>query len=202
MNKIIERKKKKVTEKKRIGVLTVICKLLFIYNQNLNAYAKITGIRLIQSGLTKRMIEELSLTYDSVTYKTIQTIFERFAAESETRVNAWSQEVIHCGDNLDIRKAVRHELAGRSGHELHLYNNMLFKHRVDVSNLSDEPPTPPHSDKVDFSLFLPCVKEQTDLKEHLQATINLVVSPSAASTSTHTYSAEMKQKTHKVSNYD
>lgn len=86
----------------------------------MNAYAKVTGTRLIQSGLTKRMVEGLSFIV-SVTYKTIQSLFERLASEAETRVNAWSKEVSHCGDNRNIRKAVRHELAGRSGHELHMY---------------------------------------------------------------------------------
>lgn len=199
-NNNIKRKGQVASERKKTGVLTVICKLLFIYNQNLNAYAKVSGIRLLNSGVTKRMLQQLSQTYDSVTYNTTQSLFQRFAEEAELRVNVWNKDVVHCGDNVDIRKTARHALAGKStcSYDFHTYNNMLFKLRVDISSLSDPPPTPPDAQTVDYGKFLPSVEDQSTIKELLTQTVNSIISDTPSPPQFHEYSPEML-KTEKVS---
>lgn len=187
----------------------MLLKYCNIYNDKLNAYQKLCGIRLLRGGVTKRLLNEFNATYDTVNYKTVNVILDRFASQASAELEKWKGlDVVHCGDNVDVRKKARYELAGKSGHDIHMYNNMLYKARTPTSNLSDIPPVPPAIRDVDYTKFIPDELEKQqlldalspiiaqswcaidDLKSHAEPLT--VISP-------HAYSAEMKQKTEKVS---
>lgn len=197
-----------VTKRKSIGLVTVICKLLFIYNQKLNAYQKICGIRFLRAGVTKRMLTQLNRLYDSVSYQSVNSLLDSFAIEAENDFSNWTCDVVHCGDNVDVRKKARHELMGRSVYDFHMFNNLMYKVRIMCDNLSDIPPSVPPIDQVDMTQFLPNDEEVTELHKKLSWIIlhlwnGLSNNPLKAQSPlmhTHNFSAEMRLKTEKVIN--
>ena len=205
------RKKRKWSDQKQSGMLTAVCKLLNIYNCHLNAYAKITGLRLKRSGLTKRMLNELNKTYDSVSYMTIMRLLDSYSDKAMERVTNWKDDnVHHCGDNVDVYLKSRHELQGHSSLDLHMYNNILYKHRTLLDHLSDVPPEVPPIEEIGLSQFIVNSSEQQSLMLHFERQIakswNSVdqlhefVSELAADRP-HSHSPEMKLKTEKVGVY-
>ena len=63
-------RKQKFSKQKHLGSVTAICKILHIYNQNLNGLSKINGLRMSRAGMTKRSIREFNQSYDTVSYQT------------------------------------------------------------------------------------------------------------------------------------
>lgn len=155
-------------------------------------------MRLYQSGASKSLIAELNKSYDTISYPTVLRLFDKFASESDTAVNQWYSDVIHCGDNVDIRMEARHELEGKSSYDFHMYNNMLFKPRIDLSQYSDRPPVVPDPEAVDYGTFLPSETDQSLTKEKLVSCVMAVLGNDKL-LPIHEFSAEMKLKTEKVS---
>lgn len=201
----------KFSKQKRIGLLTVICKILNICNVQLNALAKINGLRLQRAGVTKRMILELNKTYDSVSYPTLNRLLDNYGDETVKRVAKWTNDnVHHGGDNVDINLKARHELQGRSRIDLHMYNNLLYRPRINVDHLPDVPPSVPDQSNISLSQFIPNDKEQDQFLGKLKHQIMLSWTKvdavkdclkSYPADDTHLYSAEMKTKTEKVSGH-
>lgn len=189
---------------KRVPLTTVYCKIANIRNQNLNAYQKLTGLDLRASSTTKSMIQRASKMHDSVSYSTLTKILDEYATETKKMIASWKDEVtIHCGDNLDVRTQKRYEGGGTSVHELHLYNNMLYKARTCVEDLSDIKPDPIDITTVDYSQFLLSKSEENHLLDHMNFHIRNVwkehLSPSVvAPVPLHSNSEYSNKKTEKV----
>ena len=140
-----------------------MCKIAHIYNAYLNAYQKLFGLSLRTSGTSKRSINKYSQLYDSVCYNTLTSLLDNFGEQSKILMANWANEtVIHVGDNLDIRAQVRYEGQGVSYHELHLYNNMVYKSRIDVNELSDDLPEV-QLDEIDYSQFILNADEEREM---------------------------------------
>lgn len=203
---VSQRKQRPLSPEKRTAVITILCKIIYTHNQNLNAYQKLYGLTLRTSGATKRSIGKLSFLYDTVSYTTLTKILDTFAAESKKMMKSWEKEtVIHCGDNLDFRTAKRHEGGGSSFHEAHLYNNMLYKSRINVNDMSNTPPPAVEIETVDYGQFLLDASEEQQLLQHMmyhiKASWNSLVSTSVVSEKPcHKYEASARKKTEKVFN--
>ena len=204
-------RKEMLPEEKKIAVVTVICKIINIFNQKMNALQKITGLRLRQGGCSKRVINEFNKTFDSVSYPTILSILDKYSKDADVDIAKWQHEdVIHVGDNVDVRKSARHELGGVSHHDIHMYNNMLYKARINTSSLSDVPPAlPSHAEEVDLTQFIPNAEEQLQLIARLSSLVGKTWGFISALSSQvehlnslpqSKYSAEMAQKSEKVMN--
>ena len=201
-------RKRKFSKQKHLGLVTVICKILNIYKQNLNGLSKINGLRMSRAGMTKRSIREFNQTYDTVSYQTINRVLDSFAKKSVARVRTWKGlNVSHCGDNVDKRIKKRHEMEGKSNLDLHMYNNALYKPRIMVDNLSDEPPTVPDVNDIDLSQFIVNTDEGARLKELAEIMIAQTwskierlkdLAAPFSSDTPHEFSAEMKLKSEKV----
>lgn len=76
---------------------------------------------------------------------------------------------------------------------------MLFKPRIDVSQLSDVPPVPPEPNDVNYGTFMPSADEQRTIKQMLSRCVQLSLGKEKCPPHTHEFSAEMKLKTEKVS---
>ena len=199
---------KELSKQKRFGLLTGLCKILNIYNDKLNAYAKINGLRLKRAGVTKRMLRELNLTFDSVSYPTILRLLDRYSDEAMQRINNWQGENLHhCGDNVDVLLKARYELQGKSTTDLHMYNNMLYRPRINLDHLSDVPPTVPELQAIPLSQFILNSAEQRLLLENLEHQVAMTWGKmdklsdplrDLAVDKTHLYSQEMKCVTEKV----
>lgn len=99
------------------------------------------GLVLRSSHTTKRVINKLCKLYDSVSYQLIKNILKEYAKENGTLMKEWAdQEVVQCGDNLDVRSSVRFEGNGQSYHDIHMYNNIIYKSPIPTSELSDDIP--------------------------------------------------------------
>lgn len=112
------------------------------------------------------------------------------------------EEVVHCGDNLDIRSKVRFEVDGVSCHDVHLYNNMVYKSRVPVSHLSDEIPIV-DLQQIDYSVFLLSSSEEEEIlnlfKYHIMNSWNTMLGGNLkVDEPFNKYSSEMKNKSEKV----
>ena len=200
--------KRKPSSRKRIALVTVICKLCNIYNKHLNALAKINGLRLKRAGLTKQMITELNHTFDCISYQAINNLLDRYAELSSMRISKWEGENLrHCGDYVDIRIRARHELGGRSGLDLHMYNNLLYRSRINVENLPDQPPAVPSVEEVSLNQFIPNREEQNTMLKKLEPQVAKIWADvqelessveSLAKDDHHAYMPQMKCKTEKV----
>lgn len=123
------------------AMVTAISKILNIRNQELNAIAKVNGLRLRLKGVPKRTLNILNATYDSVGYKTTTTLLDRYAEKVPDLAAAWNDAyVTHVGDNVDVRSVRRYESSEGSVNDLHLYNNILLRSRLNLDGLSDQPP--------------------------------------------------------------
>ena len=204
INKSVQGKKKKLTQAKQTGLLTVLNKLVYIRNQNLNAYQKINGLMLYTSKATKTSIVKYSKLYDSVSYTTIRSMLKLASQKSKDLMKLWKNTpVVHCGDNLDIRTKARLEHDGVSYHEAHLYNNIVYKCRIPTDHLDDTVPEPILPDDVDYNQFLLNGAEQ----QHLQNILTYHVRKSWEKTLVlkhqipeleNKYSQQMTSKTEKV----
>lgn len=172
----------------------------------MNAYQKICGIRLMRAGLTKNMITQHSKLYDTVSYPTIQHILDTYATQSEHDLLQWPSDVIHCGDNIDVRKKARHELAGRSSYDFHMYNNIVYKPRILLSHLNDTVPVIPPLEDIDLNQFIPNADEERQLVAKYRGILlnawngiqgNPYEAPSPLR-ETHQFTGEMRQVTEKV----
>ena len=153
---------KQMSDSKKRGLISVMCKIMNIRNQNLNAYQKVNGLSLLTSGTSKRAIGRLSQLYDTVSYSTLSGILDICAEKSKRLMAEWAAEtVIQAGDNLDIRSQARFENEGVSFHDIHLYNNLLYKSRIPVHHLSDDIPDV-CLDDVDYGSFI--LNEEEDKK--------------------------------------
>ena len=173
--------------------------------QELNAYQKLHGLCLRTSGTSKKTINKLSELHDCVSYTTLTNILNSYSEESKKLMAQWSDTpIVHCGDNLDVRSRARFEGGKVSYHDIHMYNNIVFKARVPVQDLSDDIPTVDVS-KIDYNQFLLDKSEQQSLldlmksqiKESWRAHISDTVTVSFPA---NKYAAEMKLKTEKVIN--
>ena len=169
----------------------------------MNAYQKLYGLSLRTSGATKSMINKASLLYDSVSYSTLTQILDCFADQSKVIMLSWRNEtVIHCGDNLDYRSSKRHESGGTSFHQVHLYNNMLYKSRINVDGLDRNEPSVNLQD-MDYSQFLLNKEEEEILLQNMayhiadswKATVSDTISLQQPS---HAYPDEATRVTEKV----
>ena len=198
--------KKRLTMEKEIAITTVLCKIANIRNCNLNAYQKMYDFCLRSSSTCKRTINKLSKLYDSVSYSTLTNLLDEFSNEARDNISKWADETtIHAGDNLDIRSKVRFESSGLSYHDVHLYYNMLYKARICVDHLSDEPKPSFDVATTDYSQFLPSKDEQETLLKLMEYQILSVwkeVDPAMEDVVIeepfNEWNAEMKSKTEKV----
>lgn len=88
-------------------------------------------------------MEEFSQTRDSCAYVTISRELDRFAAATDTKVEELKRQkvgLIHCGDNVDVRKKLRHEGDGKSVYDIHMYNNLVYNPRIPTAHLSQSFP--------------------------------------------------------------
>ena len=187
----------------------MIFKLLYIYNKDLNAYQKYVACDINGADSPKGLSLNL-IRHMTVSYETVNALLDSFAAESMNALSNWrEQDVVHCGDNVDIRKKARYELAGRSGVDLHMYNNILYKTRVNVDTLSDIPPSVPSADEVDYSQFILDAEANKTLMGQLKPLVARSWSmsqdkdehlKSCTSLPPHEYAAEMKLKSERVRN--
>lgn len=115
-----------------------MCKIANIFNVRPNAYHKLMGLWLKTSGTSKKQLTNSQLQ-DSVAYSTLTVILAKYGSESQRLMSQWAgEDVLQCGDNLDIRSRVRFEGAGSGYHDIHLYNNMVYKSRVSVAELNNK----------------------------------------------------------------
>lgn len=151
------------------------------------------------------MINKASQLHDSASYTTLTGLLDTFADISKRMMKEWEGETtIQAGDNLDCRTAKRNESGGVSYHEAHLYNNMIYKSRIDVEHLSDVTPPPPDLQSTDYGQFLLNDNEEGTLLEHMlfhvisswKQTIFTAAAPPPPPSVTYPDSA--KQKTEKV----
>ena len=190
-------------QRKKAAVVTVLCKICNIYSVNLNAYQKFFGLCLRTSGTSKKTIHKLSQLYDSVCYTTLTNILNDYSNESKDLMRKWANTpVLHCGDNLDIRSRARFEGGGVSYHDIHLYNNMLFKSRIPIDNLSDVIPAVDLPD-INYNQFILSEEEEQSLSQlmksvtketwqsHISNSISVTYPPNK-------YASQMKLKTEKV----
>lgn len=167
----VEKNDQPASASKKTAVTTVLCKLACIYNMNLNAYQKQVGLTLRSSRLTKTSINRFSRLYDSVSYKTMTKMLRQYSKDTNELMKEWEkEEVIHCGDNLDIRSTVRFEGDSKSYHDLHMYNNMVYKSPIPTTNLSDDIPTVDVGD-IDYSQFLLTVDEEDRLMKAMSFSV-------------------------------
>ena len=195
------------SRRKQQGIILTMCKLMNIYNRELNGLAKVNGSRLLRASVCRRVIAELNKSYDSVSYQTINSLLDSFVTKCLEKVKTWDNSH-HCGDNVDKRIKARHGVEGKSYMDLHMYNNLLYKQRIYTPpDLSDIPPPVPELDDIDLSQFIPSVSEQKSMLDKMKQEIGKVWAgidelntqlKEFTSELTHSYSAEMAQKTEKV----
>ena len=194
---------KQISDQKSRGLVSAMCKIVNIRNCNLNAYQKLVGLCLRTSGTSKKTISKLSKLYDTVSYTTLTSLLDTCAEKSRAKMGEWAgEEVVHCGDNLDIRSKVRFEVDGVSCHDVHLYNNMVYKSRVPVSHLSDEIPIV-DLQQIDYSVFLLSSSEEEEIlnlfKYHIMNSWNTMLGGNLkVDEPFNKYSSEMKNKSEKV----
>ena len=194
---------------KNIAIVSVICKICFIYNNKLNTFAKLNGLRLHSSGITKDQMVATNRLYDTVSYDTVNTILDEYAADNDEHLKCFAgKDVIQVGDNVDKRQKRRHEFSGKSFKDYHMYNNLLYESRVNLSTLSDVPPAPPNSaEEVNYQEFFPSKSDQDDLVSRLTPLVAKIWSRceglNAGSSAhmnypSHKYEVEMSTKSNKV----
>lgn len=145
--------------------------------------------------------------YNTVSYVSTNSTLDQYAQSSDARLAELAGKVtIHCGDNVDKRQKKRHELNSKSVNDLHMYNNLLYEARIDVSGLDDSPHKP-DIEQVDLRKFYPSNEEQqiliSGISHHVAETWRHIktLSQSAKELSKipeHKYSTEMARKTNKV----
>ena len=89
-----KKKDKNLSKEKEIAVTTVLCKLVNIYNVELNAHQKLFGLLLRTSGTSKRAINKLCKMYDSVSYSTLTKILDNFAQRAQSNGVRWNNQVV------------------------------------------------------------------------------------------------------------
>ena len=90
------------SRRKQQGIILTMCKLMNIYNRELNGLAKVNGLRLLRAGVCRTVIAELNKSYDSVSYQTINSLLDSFVTKCQEKVKTWDN-CHHCGDNVDKR---------------------------------------------------------------------------------------------------
>ena len=110
--------------------------------------------------------------------------------------------VIHCGDNLDIRSWARFEGGSASYHDIHLYNDMIFKSRIPIDNLSDVYPAVNLCD-ISFDQFRLNEEEEQSLSQLMKSLIKETRQSHRSNSVSATYppnkySSQMKLKSEKV----
>lgn len=88
-----------LTDKNRVksktpAVISLLCKLANIHNQQLNAYQKMVGFMLRTSGTSKDTINKLSALHDTVSYSTITTLIDGYAEECRRSIAEWADETV------------------------------------------------------------------------------------------------------------
>lgn len=160
--------KKSLSESKQRGLITVLCKVAAIRNQNLNAYQKLTGMCLRTSGTSKNTITKLNKLYECVSYNTLTSMLDNCKESSSELMKQWATSpVTHAGDNLDIRSKARFEADGVSSHDIHLYTNMVYKARISTEELSCDSPAV-DINNVDYSKCILNGDEQNKLVEIME----------------------------------
>ena len=151
------------------ALITATSKLLNIRCQKLNAIAKINGLCLKHHGVPKAAINIMSKLYDSVSYTSITHLQDKYAEETVDILKSWTGPgITHVGDNVDIRSRRRHETADGSTYDLHFYNNVIFKPRLDYSSFADIPPQLPDEWNVShLELLLPSTVDEEKLFQFL-----------------------------------
>lgn len=201
------RNKPATLERQRKGVVSALCKLTYLRNQDMNAMQKIAGLRMKLKGLNSRAITKFNYSYDSVAYATINRLQDKLSDQLDERLNLWQDShVTHVGDNLDIRVKKRHEAANVSSYDFHLYNHVLVKSRIDVSDLDDTRPEVNVKD-IDYSMFLPSKSDEdvllTNIEHHIREAWRLIDSVKeyipASPTTENKYVASMSLKSDVVS---
>ena len=123
----------------------------------------------------------------------------------------WQDEaVVHAGDNVDVRSRCRHESSKNSTMDLHFYNSILFRSRVNFSAVSDIPPAVPEHFTTDhYCSILPSSSDNDILLSHLNSIVAEAWSSidddykKYVTTPHHPFSDEMSTKTSMVSlNYE
>ena len=169
---ITRKRQKRIKRDKKAALLTATAKLLYLANQNLNAVAKVNGLRLRVANVPKHIINTLNRIGDTVSYKTCSALMDCYASEMTELASHWTGcDVFHIGDNVDLRTKFRHETSSGSTKDLHFYNNLMAKSRVDSTNVSDIPPELPESFSVQqLQSLIPSEDDVSCIIEHLHST--------------------------------
>lgn len=89
-----ERNKLKKGDALTSGFVSAGCKLLSVYNQDLNALQHLHSIILLKGGCKKSTFTTLSATYDTLSYKSTLAIADKFGEK-------WSSEILSWADCVD-----------------------------------------------------------------------------------------------------
>lgn len=203
----VSRNNKQLSTEKTKALVTVLSKIANIYCLPLNAYQKIIGLCLRTLGTSKRTINKLSRLYESVSYNTLTNLLDKYSKDGKNNIkNLADDVVIHAGDNLDVRSKVRFECSGLSYHDIHLYNNMVYKTRIQVESLSNDLPPDFQTKDIDFAQFLLSSDEEAELLNLVVYNIMMSWKGSLSATKCNKvpklkvkYSKEMASKTESVS---
>ena len=197
----------KRSKKERLAPLvTTTSKMLFIRCQKMSALAKVNGLRLRLSGVPKSVINLFNNTCDCVSYGWVTKLMDDYAKNCTSIAKNWeNQSVAHAGDNVDVRSSRRHETSGSSTLDMHFYNNILFKSRVDLSTVSDVSPSIPAQFSVEhYRKILPTTTDYEVLLNQLEpivaqawSTMDTTFTKYTA-TPPHQYSNEMSTVTEMV----
>lgn len=199
----VNRKKTTLPEHKRTAVTTVLCKYSNIYCQYLNSYQKQLGLMLRSSNATKQTINKLCKLYDCISYQQISKILNGYSKETDSLMEKWGdEEVMQCGDNLDVRSNVRYEGDGKSYHDIHMYNHIIYKSPIPTTDLSDEIPEVDLS-TISYDQFLLSTEEEDSFLGALKFVVVDSWHRNVAETAhpippANKYSELMKCKTEKV----
>ena len=169
LNEVCKNNEGKLCDEKHTAIVTMLCKVANIKCVQLNACQKLCGLLLRTSSTTTNTINKLSKLYDAVANKTLTKLLDQYSDETKEEIRKCAGEnVIHAGDILDKRSKARYEVSGVSYHDVHLYNNMLYKARIPMDGLSDVKPTPPTPSEVDYRTFILSQAEEEKLLDLFQ----------------------------------
>lgn len=165
------------------------------------------SLQLRLAGVPKATINFTNKLYDGVCYATTTKLLDKYASQCMSVANTWKDEVVmHAGDNVDARSKRRHEASTGSTYDLHFYNNLLFRSRLDLSEVSDVAPALPSEFTADHvKLITPSVNDDIQLKQYLEPVVASswsAVDPAYKDkcvTPSHEFTAAMTTKTQAVS---
>ena len=168
--------KKKTSESVKPAMLASAAKLIAIHTEDMCVFKYINGLILRKAGAKKMAFVQLSRTYDTVSYDSIQKLLDVYADNYEETIKKWigeieSKDPSHPGftlanDNVDWEIGTRHMSSQNQNKSVHKVNVVAYKHRVNAAGLPDDGP---QKDIKEISLqdMLPSADDTQLLTAHL-----------------------------------